>query len=166
MSFRLRKVMFGQRKVNARKSLSLTRSPAMLIFSIVGEMYVHTYDIVFRHKLVPASIMFLRHGSLSMILFMVSYLRTKLWWLLFPTMDKLSDDNMCPPPGRVTATMLSRLSVAPVISKVLRSVDLATKFATILLFPRTVSDSLTPDIFNCRSLDVYADILSSRWSIS
>ena len=79
MSFRLRKVMFGQRKVSARKSLSLTRSPAMLIFSIVGEMYVHMYDIVLRHKLVPASIMFLRHGSLSMILFMVSYLRTKLW---------------------------------------------------------------------------------------
>ena len=70
--------MFGQRKVNARRSLSLTRSPAILIFSIVVEMYMHTYDIVFRHRLVPASIMFFRHGNLSMIFFMVSYLRTKL----------------------------------------------------------------------------------------
>ena len=81
-------------------------------------------------------------------------------------MDRLSDDNMCPPHGRVIAMMLSRLSVAPVISKVLRSVDLATRFATILLFPRTISDSLTPDMFNCRSLDVCADILLSRCSIS
>ena len=38
-----------------------------------------------------------------------------------------------PPHGRVVATMLSRLSVAPVMSKVLRSVDLATRFAIILL---------------------------------
>ena len=154
--------MFGQRKVSARKSLSLTFSPAILILSSVVEMYVHTYDIVFLHRLVPANIMFFRHGSLSIIFFMVSYLRTKLWWLLFPTMDRLRDDSMCPPPDRVVATMLSRLRVAPVISRVLRSEDLATKLATILLFPRTVSDSLTPDMFNCRSLDVYADILSSR----
>ena len=81
-------------------------------------------------------------------------------------MDRLSDDSMCPPQGRLIKTMLSRLSVAPVMSKVLRSVDLATKFAIILLLPRIVSESLTPDIFSCRSLDVYADILSSRWSMS
>ena len=155
-------MIFGQRKVSARKSLSLTFSPAMLSFSSVVEMYVHTYAIVFRHRLVPANIMFFKHGSLSIIFFIVSYLRTKLWWLLFPTMDRLSDVNMCPPPDRVVATMLSRLSVAPVMSRVLRSEDLATKFATILLFPRIVSDSLTPDMFNCRSLDVYADMLSSR----
>ena len=66
-------------------------------------------------------------------------------------MDRLSDDNMCPSQGRVVAMMLSRLSVAPVMSKVLRSVDLATRLAIILLFPRTISDSLTPDMFNCRS---------------
>ena len=70
--------MLGQRKVNARMSLSLTRSLAILIFSIVMAMYVHTYDIVFRHRFVPASIMFFRHGNLSIMFFMVSYLRTKL----------------------------------------------------------------------------------------
>ena len=154
--------MLGQRKVKARMSLSLTRSVAMLIFSIVVEMYVHTYDIVLRHRLVPASMMFFRQGNLSMIFFMVSYRRTKLWWLLFPTMDRLSEDSICPPHGRVVATMLSRLSVAPVISKVLRSVDLATRFAITLLFPRIVSESLTPDMFSCRSLDVCAEMLSSR----
>ena len=122
---------------------------------------MQTYAIVFRHKLVPANIMFFRHGSLSTIFFIVSYLRTKLWWLLFPTMDRLSEDNMCVPHGKVVATMLSRLSVAPVISKVLRSEDFAIKLAIILLFPRIVSDSLTPDMFNCRSLDVYAAMLLS-----
>ena len=109
---------------------------------------MQTYAIVFRHRLVPANIMFFRHGSLSTIFFIVSYLRTKLWWLLFPTMDRLSEDNMCVPHGKVVATMLSRLSVAPVISKVLRSEDLAIKLAIILLFPRIVSDSLTPDIYS------------------
>ena len=135
--------MLGLWKVSALISLSLTRSLAMLIFSMVLERYVNTYVMVFRHKFVPANIMFFRHGSLSMIFLMVSYLRTKLWWLLLPTMDGLSDDSMCPPPhGRLIATMLSRLSVAPVMSRVLRSVDLATKDAIILLLPRIVSESL------------------------
>ena len=85
-------------------------------------------------------------------------------------MDRLSEDSMCPPQGRVVETILRRLSVAPVMSKVLRSVDLATRFATILLLPRIVSkycaESLIPDMFNCWSLEVRADMLLSRCSIS
>ena len=60
--------MLGLWKVSALISLSLTRSLAMLIFSMVLERYVNTYVMVFRHKFVPANIMFFRHGSLSMIL--------------------------------------------------------------------------------------------------
>ena len=80
---------------------------------------------------------------------------------------KMSDDNRCPPHGRLVATVLvatvlSRVSVAAVMSNVLRLLDLAINIAIILLSPRILVDSLNPDIFSCRSFEAYVDRFSSR----
>ena len=76
-----------------------------------------------------------------------------MWWLLFPTIDKLSDDSRCPPHGRLVATEVNRVSVVAVMSNVLSLLDLAINVAMILLSPRVSVDSLNPDMFSCRSCE-------------
>ena len=93
------------------------------------------YVMDFLHKFVPAKMMFFRHLNLSMIFFIVSYRSKKLLWLLFPTMDKLSDVSRCPH-GNIVEIVLSSVSFEAIKSNVLRLVDLATRIAIILLSPR------------------------------
>ena len=74
------------------------------------------YAIDFLHRFVPVRMIFFRFLSLSTIFFMVSYRSKKLWWLLFPTTDKLSDVSWCPY-GMTLVMALSKVSfdaVSPV----------------------------------------------------
>ena len=93
------------------------------------------YVMDFLHKFVPAKMMFFKHLNLSIIFFIVSYRSKKLWWLLFPTTDKLSYVSRCPH-GKIVAIVLSSVSFDAVKSNVLRLVDFATRMAIILLSPR------------------------------
>ena len=84
---------------------------------------------------------------------MVEYRSKKLWWLLLPTMDKLSKVSRCPY-GRTVAILLSRVSFD------------AVRIAIILFSPLVWAELLNPDTLRYTSCEVYADSVLTQCEYS